>query len=86
MRQNNGTLLQDPINYSDRTIASDTAYSIRTSGEVTYDSDEDTGYESDNQGTHNLEAKSANKTTSRTALPKIMEQSHLSQEGCDDNQ
>ena len=85
-RQNNGTLLQDPVNYRDGTIASDTACSIRMSGEDTYDSDEDTGYESDDQGTHNLEAKSANKTTSRTTSPKIMEQSQLYQEGCEDNQ
>ena len=95
-RQSDGTPLQDPINYNDGTISSDTAYSICTSGEDTYESDEDTRYERDNQGkqrskekvngTHNLEAKSANKTTSRTASSKIMEQSQLYQEGCDDNQ
>ena len=81
-RQSNGTLLQDPVNYNEGTIASDTAYSICMSGEDTYGSDEDTGYKSDDQGkqrlkeevkgTHNLEAKSANKTTSRTTSPKIM--------------
>ena len=75
----------------DRIISPDTSYSnsIHTSGDNIDDSDEDTGYgennESDDQGrqgskedvsgAHNSEAKSANKTTSRTASQNIMERS-----------